>query len=81
MEDYKELIKELLLRFYANEDTGGGVFHKSTQEILEMCRGVIPHEPISEHDVFEVLKELNFAIELTKNDYEEDILLWVLWEK
>lgn len=81
MEDYKELIKELLLRFYATEYTGGGVFHKSTQEVLEMCRGVIPHQPISEHDVFEILKELNFSIELTKNDYEEDILLWVLWEK
>ncbi|MDR7695372.1 hypothetical protein D1000_07085 [Riemerella anatipestifer] len=64
MEDYKEIMKELLLRFYSPIGvSGGNKIHKSTQELLSMFRGVIPSTPITEHDVFEVMKDCSFEIE------------------
>lgn len=76
MEDYKELIKELLLRYYSTEAQLGETHYKSTYEILTMLQGVIPNEPISEHDVFAVMKELGFQIELIDNEF-----LWEMHEK
>lgn len=52
---------------------------RSSSEILEMVRGVIPSSPINEHDIFETMKEMNFQYSLdNENNY---IYLWNLYEK
>lgn len=63
MEDYKEKIKELLLWYYTTIGGEEDKKHYSTTDILQMCRGVIPSQPITEHDVYEVLQECGFCIE------------------
>lgn len=76
MEDYIEIIKELILRYYSIEAQLGETVYKSTYEILTMLQGVIPDNPISEHDVFAVMKELGFQIKLIDNEF-----LWEMHEK
>lgn len=76
MEDYKEIIKDLLLGYYSTEAQLGETVYKSTYEILTMLQGVIPDNPISEHDVFAVMKELGFQIKLIDNEF-----LWEMHEK
>lgn len=62
MEDYKQEIRNLILAYY--EVSGEcKVHHKSTSEILAMCQGVIPNQPITQHDIYEVMKEMGFGIE------------------
>ncbi|MDO4763525.1 MAG: hypothetical protein Q4A00_03995 [Flavobacteriaceae bacterium] len=85
MEDYKQVIKELITQYFSPSPTGGEEIYKGTFEILVMCKGVIPTQPISEHDVFEVMKELGFSIELQPVEDEEtgqenDMFLWKLYE-
>lgn len=58
MEDYIEEIKNLITRDFSSE--GSNYAQYTTTQILDMVRGVIPDEPISEHDIYTVLKELNF---------------------
>lgn len=70
MEDYKELMKELFLRYYAPEGEDYALKYMSTTYVHNMFRGIIPSQPISEHDVFELLKELGFKTEL-ETLYEE----------
>ncbi len=60
MEDYKEVIKEMLLRDFDTAGNNSKVQYYSTSYILKMVRGVIPSEPIDEHCIFEVMQELNF---------------------
>lgn len=62
MEDYKEIMKTLLWRYYSPIAAGNKVL-KSTPDLLVMFRGIIPMQPITEHDVYEVMKELGFEIE------------------
>ncbi|EKB60790.1 hypothetical protein [Bergeyella zoohelcum] len=62
MEDYKELMKDLLLRYYSVEGEGKKL-HRSTFDIFKMCHGIIPTHPITEHDAYEVMQELGFQIE------------------
>lgn len=62
MEDYKEIMVELLSRYYSPIAVGNKVL-KSTADLLVMFRGIIPSHPITEHDVYEVMKESSFEIE------------------
>lgn len=62
MEDYKQEIRNLILAYYWAKGIGNKVY-KTTQELLQMCQGVIPHQPITQHDVYEVMKEMGFSIE------------------
>lgn len=90
MEDYKEVIKELLLRNFTPTGTNPVFFN--TTAILKMVRGIIPKEPTSEHDIYEVLKELEFKKQL-KTFYKKDkngketeevdfqVYLWVFYKK
>ena len=64
MEDYKEIIKELFLRYYNQVGSKEEKRLLTTQSILTMMQGIIPNEPIGEHDIYEVMKELNFRQEL-----------------
>ena len=64
MEDYKEIIKELFLRYYNQVGSKEEKRLLTTQSILTMMQGIIPSEPIGEHDIYEVMKELNFQQEL-----------------
>jgi hypothetical protein len=60
MEDYKEEIRNLLLKYYTNAGSEHKKLQRTTAEILQEIRGVIPNDPISEHDVYEILKEMEF---------------------
>ena len=80
MEDYKEKIRKLILKYYSPIETQGEKEYKTTIEILNMCKGVIPSEPITEHDIYEVMEALFFKIEKKLlNDWE--LFFWVLYEK
>lgn len=85
MEDYKKIIKELLLRYYTSMGDNANVVYLSTFEILVMSKGVVPTQPISEHDIFEIMKELGFGIEKTsildeETEVERELFLWKLYE-
>ena len=60
MEDYKEEIRNLLQKFYWNVGKEHKLIQRTTAEILQEVRGVIPNQPISEHDIYELMKELLF---------------------
>jgi hypothetical protein len=77
MEDYKEEIRKLLLKFYDISGTKNRLFQKSTADILKEVCGIIPSEPISEHDIYEIMKELGFEIDL----FDNSIFVWNLYEK
>jgi len=64
MEDYKEKIKELFLRYYRNIGEEEEKTYLSTKRILEMVGGVIPSKPISEHDIYECMTDMGFYQEL-----------------
>ena len=64
MEDYTIIIKELILEYYSPQFSGGDKYFYSTGKILSMCRGIIPQYPITEHDIYDTMKELGFGIEL-----------------
>lgn len=61
MEDYKQLMKELLLQYY-DATPEGEAMQMQTTEVLRWFRGIIPQHPITEHDIFDVLKECGFVI-------------------
>lgn len=70
MEDYKEEIRLLLQKYYCNAGEEYKKIQRTTNDILHMVKGVIPSEPISEHDIYELMKELCFEQEqkiLTEN--------------
>ena len=62
MEDYKEEMKVLFQRFYSPVGVSEPKF-MSTAAIHEMFRGVIPYHPITEHDVYDVMKDMGFTQE------------------
>lgn len=80
MEDYKQEIRNLILAYYEPSGTGKAL-HKSTIQILEMCQGVIPDQPITQHDIYEVMKELGFKIELVGDEEYEKEFRWLLYDK
>lgn len=64
MEDYKETMKTLFRCYYSTSPEAGKEKHISTAEVLRMFRGIIPSEPITEHDAYDVLQELGYQKEL-----------------
>ena len=60
MEDYKDEIRNLLQKFYWNVGKEHKLIQRTTAEILQEVRGVIPNQPISEHDIYDLLKEMLF---------------------
>lgn len=80
MEDYKEEIRGLIGRYYSPCATTGGweCTYKSTLELLAMVLGVIPTTPISEHDIYEVMKEMGYTIELVAQKAGE-AFLWKMY--
>lgn len=91
MEDYKEIIKAMLLRDFSPLSLGEGRGEElilTTLDVLQMVQGVIPTTPIDEHDVFEALKECGFEYKLVGfqhiTDDKELISYgyrWILWKK
>lgn len=92
MEDYKETIKELLLRDFTPETNGEKPVFFSTTAILKMVQGVIPRSPVSEHDVFDVLSDLGFKKHLhteyklneklkPTKDIDYQVYLWVFFNR
>lgn len=72
MENYKQEIKNLLSLYYATRGEDKAKITKTTQQILRICQGVIPTQPVTEHDIYEVMKEMDFKIEqeiITKDYY------------
>ena len=59
MQDYKDIMKQTLLNYYEQESEIPP-YLATTKSLLDWFRGVIPKEPINEHDVFDVLFELGF---------------------
>lgn len=60
MDDYKILMRELLLQYYDPTPEGEAV-QMQTSEVLRWLRGIIPNDPIDEHDTYDVLKEIGFT--------------------
>ena len=88
MEDYTIIIKELISEYYSPQFSGGDKCLYSTGKILSMCRGIIPQYPITEHDIYDVMKELvspgNRKKGIPPKIEEQEVsreFLWVLYEK
>lgn len=81
MEDYKEEIRGLIGRYYTPYATTESweSTYKSTLELLAMVVGVIPTTPINEHDIYEVMKEMGYAIELVAQEAGE-AFLWRMYK-
>ena len=82
MNDYKEIIKTLLLRYYSPQFAGtvAKAYH-TTSQVLAMVQGVIPNEPIDQHDVYDVLQELGFTIELVTMPDDTQVYCWCMYKK
>ena len=82
MNDYKEILKTLLLRYYSPQFAGtvAKAYH-TTSQVLAMVQGVIPNEPIDQHDVYEVLQELGFTIELVQTPNDTLVYCWCMYKK
>ena len=72
MEDYKEEMTNLFLKHYSNksENPEAKPIQRTTKEIWDELKGVIPTEPIDEHEVYEMLKEQGFQ-QGQKIEYEK----------
>ncbi|MGQ1929042.1 hypothetical protein [Ornithobacterium rhinotracheale] len=66
MDDYLEDIKAFFLLDYSQKPTSFGQepIHKTTNEVFNMLKGVIPEHPLTENDIYAFLKESKFEIEL-----------------
>lgn len=78
MEDYKQKLQELILKFFSPISVSGGYDLMTTCRVLELVTGVLPQEPISEHDVYEVLTALSFEIVKEKDEDDIERLFWVM---
>ena len=54
MEDYKEEIRNLLLKYYHNAGEEHKLLQRTTSEVLNEVRGLIPKHPIDEHDIYDL---------------------------
>ena len=82
MNDYKEILKTLLLRYYSPHPIGMvEKQYKTTSQVLYMAQGIIPTEPIDQHDVYDVLQELGFTIELVTMPDDTLVYCWCLYKK
>lgn len=64
MEDYKEEMRSIFSKYYQTEGPEHRLLKRTTGEILNEMRGIIPKHPIDEHDVYEMLKSLEFPQDL-----------------
>lgn len=66
MDDYLEDIKAFFLLDYSQTPVSFGQepIHKTTKEVFDMLKGVIPEHPLTENDIYTFLKECGFVIEL-----------------
>lgn len=63
MQDYKDIMKTILAKYYEPTSIFGEVlpvYEATTKQMWNWFRGVIPEHPIDEHDVFDILTELGF---------------------
>lgn len=82
MNDYKEILKTLLLRYYSPHPIGAvEKQYKTTSQVLAMAQGIIPSEPIDQHDIYDVLQELGFTIELVQIPDDIFVYCWCLYRK
>ena len=82
MNDYKEILKTLLLRYYSPHPIGVvEKQYKTTSQVLYMAQGIIPSEPIDQHDIYDVLQELGFTIELVEMPDNTLVYCWCLYRK
>ena len=79
MEDYRQEIINLLTEYYTTEKKENAIY-SSTAEILDEVRGVIPSEPINEHDIYDIMKQLGFQVILNIS-MGERIFLWEMYLK
>ena len=79
MEDYRQEIINLLAEYYNTEKKENAIY-SSTAEILDEVRGVIPSEPINEHDIYDIMKQLGFQVILNIS-MGERIFLWEMYLK
>lgn len=79
MEDYRQEIINLLTEYYTTEKKENAIYF-STAEILDEVRGVIPSEPINEHDIYDIMKQLGFQVILNIS-MGERIFLWEMYLK
>lgn len=80
MEDYKKEIRHLLLTYYSPEPViNSKKIYRSTVDILEMLLGILPETAITQHDVYEQMKEIGFQSLLFFLDEEEKIL-WQIFQ-
>jgi len=63
MIDYKEEMISIFCRYFAPIGEMEDKKNMSTTEIDFLFRGIIPNMPTSEHDVYELMKELGFEQE------------------
>ena len=82
MNDYKEILKTLLLQYYTPHPIGAvEKQYKTTSQVLYMAQGIIPSEPIDQHDVYDVLQELGFTIELVEMPDNTLVYCWCMYKK
>jgi len=79
MQDYKDIMKTILAKYYEPTSIFGEVlpiYEATTDKMLRWFRGVIPENPIDEHDVYGLTKfryqkvilkkELNQSLKMSK---------------
>ncbi|QWA38889.1 hypothetical protein [Chryseobacterium sp. ZHDP1] len=59
MNDYIQIMKDIIQEYYSTTPEGNKI-EMQTSAILRWFKGVIPDQPITEHDVFDVLTELGY---------------------
>lgn len=91
MDEYKDIIIEMLGREFQPTGTTEPEY-KSTAVVLRMVQGIIPAQPIDEHDIFSVMKEMGFNYHLhtiyavDENGYETEkirgqVFLWEMYSR
>lgn len=63
MIDYKEKMIALFQRYYTNDGEMHQKKNMTTSQIFFMFCGVLPNQPITEHEVYEMLDELGYMQE------------------
>lgn len=63
MIDYKEEMISIFTRYYAPMGEMEDKKNMTTTEIDFLFRGIIPNLPTSQHDIYELMKELGFEQE------------------
>lgn len=62
MEDYKAIMLDLINRFYTT-NVNPRLIQLTTVEVYNLISGIIPMYPITNHDVYDIMKEAGFQID------------------